>query len=231
MANLETLPTALEVARSNWWKSDIEKITLKVSQNPERLNSHEDEQREAQGEPNNSNVALLWFISVPFGVKETPHQFDNIPLRISVVDLLQLYEPAQLPMIPEDRPPGRTFQKLGVQECMDNLWGYWYTTSPNMIILTCGDDFLARCASDSWRKVRLKYDSWRKPRQEYDGNENIQWTRRSLKVQLEQECALLRPYDVEIRIMWNSEEAEVHRLGNTIRDLHARTVTVKGQVA
>ena len=226
IAKPETLPTVFEVAESIGWKRETVEITLKVSQNPEKLYSHKDENREAQGEPSNRGLALLRFISHPFAANEYPDRFDDVSLRIGVLDLFQSYREAERPTTPEDGPRGGILQQFGVQECIENLLGFWCTTLPNMIILTCGDDFLASFVSDSLGKIELIFE----------GNENIQSSRQSwgdvsLRNQLEQECARWRPYDVETRIMWNYEEAEIYRLSNALRDLDARTVTVKDQVA
>ena len=222
IANPGILPTDFEVAESKKWKRDTDKITLKVSQNPEKLYSHKDGNREAQGEPSNSELALLRFISLPFPAKETPNQFDDVSLRIGVLNLLLSHWGAERRTTPEDGPRGGILQRFGVEEGIETLLGFWGTKLPNMIILTCGDEFLARFVSDSLGKIGL----------EFEGNENFQSSRHmSLRIQLEQECARWRPYGVETRIMWNYEEAEVHRLSNAIRDLHARTVTVNDQVA
>ena len=216
----EYLPTAVDIAKMKRWNTEVEKITFQVSEVPERLYTYKDEKREAQAKPPSSGVMLFSFIDLPSSARCSPIQFDDVPIRIIVVDLLDLHRAAGLPTISIVGQRGRILEKLGVEDYVDNLWDVWYAKLPNMIILICGDDFLTVCASDTWQKTGL----------EYGGNENIQAVRRSLEAQLKQECSYLHPYDMDVHIMWRYDDAEIHRLYNAIRDLQVR-ITIKDQVA
>lgn len=122
MTTPEILPTAEEVANVKRRKSEIEKVTLKVSRDPENLDWTKGETRKAQDESHDSEGALFRFIDLPSDATFTSNQFDDVPLRIIVVDLVKLYHASQLFTIPKDESRGRILQNFGVKECVDNLW-------------------------------------------------------------------------------------------------------------
>ena len=219
IATPELFPTAIEVAKLKRWKDEIQTFTFQVSKDPKTLYTHGNEKRTAQGEPHDSGVVLFRFVDIAYGANCTPTQIDDAPIRIIVVDLLGLYHAAKLPIISKDGPRGRILDNLRFEEYIDNFRSLWYATRLHMIIFTCGDDFLGACARGPGLKTIL----------DYGVNESLPQS--LLEVQLKHECSCLHPFDMIVHVMWNYNDAEVHRLCNAIRDLHARIVTVKDGAA